>query len=162
MPQSTGDEIDQLISEITKLEVERNGEAAKLELFGTLTDEGRQRLQPLIRNLERLNRELDLKRQKLISLELLSISEYSNRMNQNIARLDDSVKSLGTTTKQLLRSSVRIETWSVLLILVAITNIALLIDTFPPYGFYFGTTLVAATMALAIFLWRKWRRVEPQ
>src|SRR2546427_3609848 len=92
-----------------KLEQQRDKDQESLEQIGafpytTLSEVVRGKLQPRIELLARLNSKIDSLRQKLISLELLA--------------LDNSIKSLQSTTTQVLTSSTKLENFSKVLIYV--------------------------------------------
>src|SRR3989442_4787993 len=83
------DQITALVAEIFELDSARDKVLKSLEGEGLLSQISEQHYQTnrwKFKPLEDLNRSIDLKRQKLISLQLASINDYSDRMNQNIAR----------------------------------------------------------------------------
>ena len=153
MSNPLNDQIAQLIAEITKLEQQRDKAQQALDdiaspsmflgYFESLKPERQQVLRPKIQLVETLDKTIDSKRQKLISLELLA--------------LDNSIKSLHSTTNQMLTSSTKLEYLTRLLIMVtvflgivAILNVAV---TFLPTNPYVGFVGMVATLAAMIYLW---------
>jgi len=103
------EQIAELLVTIMKLEQQRDKDQESLEQIGafpytTLSEVVRGKLQPRIELLARLNSRIDSLRQKLISLELLM--------------LDNSIKSLQSTTTQVLTSSTKLENFTRVLIYV--------------------------------------------
>ena|SRR2546428_7867563 len=148
MSNPLNDQIAELIAEIMKLESQRDKEQQFFEErsllpLSNLRPDTLASLRPRIETLERLERTLESKRQKLISLELLM--------------LDNSMKSLHSTTNQMLTSSTKLEYLTRLLIMVtvflgivAILNVAV---TFLPTNPYVGFVGMVATLAAMIYLW---------
>ena|SRR2546427_9577476 len=153
MSNPLNDQIAQLIPEITKLEQQRDKAQQALDdiaspsmflgYFESLKPERQQVLRPKIQLVETLDKTIDSKRQKLISLELLA--------------LDNSIKSLHSTTNQMLTSSTKLEYLTRLLILVTvflgivgIFNVAV---TFLPLNLYVGFVGIVATVAAMGYLW---------
>lgn len=131
-------QISDLIREIGALEAERDRIVQQLmELraypISELRPEVFQKLRPLIESAERLDRNIDSKRQKLISLELF--------------KLDDSIKSLETTTDKLLKSSTKLERlttillWATLFIgLAAVLQVSVAIYQISAIAGFIGTS----------------------
>lgn len=138
--QQTGTEqIDQLIGKIAKLESERDAHRTRMEaenLFdenyhSQLVDNPRYSFR--YRRLNEMNEEIGREQQKLISLELGSIDDYSMQFNKNIGALNESVKSLNDNTQKLLKSSKNLEILTNILIFVAIVSISVALIPLNPY-----------------------------
>lgn len=69
--------------------------------------------------------QIESKTQKLIALELQSIDAYSSLFNENMQRLDGSIKTLDETVHRLIRSSRTIEYYTIAIIFVAIASLAI-------------------------------------
>ena len=68
--------------------------------------------------LEDLDRRVEIVRQKLMSLQLAGINEVSKHLNQNVQTLNESTKSLQSTTSQALASSTNLERLTKVLIYI--------------------------------------------
>src|SRR5213593_3360971 len=124
MSRPLNQQISELVSEISKLETDLERQRKSMEGRGLLSfaasEDFRQRNWPDFQLLDNLERSLDYARQRLVSLELISINTYSDTLNQNIQTLNSSVKSLETSTNKLVKSSTKLEYLTAIVILVAV------------------------------------------
>ncbi len=103
------------------------------------------KFQPLFERLAELNRDVDGERQKLIALQLASINSYSEQLSKGILTMND-------TTKKLVKSSIKLEYFSAILIIATGANIGVALIPLSPY--FSLVTIVAALVALSQ-LWRR-------
>jgi len=104
------EQIAKLLGIILELERDRDKHQDALEnptstqLADELIETKRHRLA-----IEALTREIDLRRQELISLELLMLDNSIKSLQSTMGQVDSSVKSLQATAEQTLRSSMGLE-----------------------------------------------------
>ena len=108
------EQIAELLAEISKLEAERDRQKQffverGLFPFSTVRPDVLERLKGNIETFEDLDRTIDSKRQKLVSLELLMLDNSIKSLQSTTGQVDGSVKSLQTTADQTLRSSMGLE-----------------------------------------------------
>ena len=118
--------------------------------------------------IEGLTREIDLRRQELISLELLMLDNSIKDLRSTVAqvdgsirslqsttsKVDDSVKSLQETTTKVVMSSTRIEYFTLIVVLTTIANIAIFLLTI---NIYYS---VAVSIGGIIALTRLWQKIS--
>jgi len=150
MSNPLNEQIADLLVTIMKLEQQRDKDQESLEQIGafpftTLSEVVRGKLQPRIELLARLNSKIDSLRQKLISLELLA--------------LDNSIKSLQSTTTQVLTSSTRLENFTRLLIyLTVLLGLISIFNTFVvmiQFNAVVGFVGIVASLVGMVYLWAK-------
>src|SRR2546422_9318135 len=105
MSKPLNQQITELTTYLAKLEADRDAQLDEMDKLGLLTfiqtkQEAETSL-PYFRTLNTMNRDLDIGRQKLISIHLESINNYSNNLNQSMQTLNNSVNSLQNTTNKL-------------------------------------------------------------
>jgi len=109
--------------------------------------------------LEDLDRRVEIVRQKLMSLQLAGINEVSRHLNQNVQTLNESTKSLQSTTSQALASSTNLERLTKVLIyitaligVVAVLNIGVvMLQIYKDAGI--ATIAIAGAGMVVLALW---------
>ena len=123
MSNPLNEQIAQLISEIMKLEAERDAHRKRMEGIGLLSDiaeESREKHRSEFIKLDEFTRKIDFSRQKLISMELLMLDNSIKSLQSTMGQVDGSVKALQTTAVQTLTSSKKLERLTNILIFVTI------------------------------------------
>jgi len=113
----------ELLTEIMKIEAGRDLHLKSMEGEGILTDiapEFRERHRAKFDKLDDFTRKIDFLRQKLISLELLMLDNSVKSLQSAMGQVDGSVKSLKTTTEEVLKSSTKLERLTLILVWVTI------------------------------------------
>ncbi len=162
MSNPLNEQIAELISEIMKLEAQRDLHLKRMEGLGLLADiseEFRQRNRFDFVILDDLTRKIDFPRQKLISLELLMLDNSIKSLQSTMSQVDGSVKSLQATANQTLTSSKKLERLTNILILatvvlaiIGIYNISIVLFPTNPLVGWTGTL---GSGVLAIYaLWK--------
>ncbi len=122
MPDSLSDEITKTTAELTVLENQRNKYRAEMETLGLFSwpsmAVSHEKYPEKFLYLEDLDRRVEIVRQKLMSLQLAGINEVSKHLNQNVQTLNESTKSLQSTTSQALASSTNLERLTKVLIYI--------------------------------------------
>ncbi len=154
------EQITKLLIDIVKLERDREQHQDALEnptstqLVDELIETKRHRLA-----IEALTREIDLRRQELISLELLVLDNSIKSLQSTTSQVDTSINSLQTTTSQLLKSSTKLEWLTTLLIyitvLLAIIGVYNLSIVFYPSNPPAGLLALFGSIAALIYLFYK-------
>src|SRR2546427_1337024 len=106
------EQIAELITDIMKLEAQREAHLKRMEGVGLLSDiaeEFRERHRSEFIKLDEFTRKIDFSRQKLISLELLMLDNSIKSLQSTMGQVDGSVRALQTTANQTLTSSKGLE-----------------------------------------------------
>jgi hypothetical protein len=140
-------EIAKTTTELADLEKQRNKQRADMETLGLFS------WPALAANRQKYpERKVEIARQKLMSLQLASINEVSERLNQNVQTLNESTKSLEKTTMKVVMSSTRIEYLTMLVALSTVANTAIVLLTI---NFYYSIIISVGGSIALVRLWQK-------
>ena len=123
MSNPLNEQIADLLSEIEKLEAERDRQEKSIEYrypLSTQTPDVIERIRPTLEIIDRLTRTVDAKRQQVISLELLMLDNSIKDVHSIMRQVDGSIESLQGTTKEVLKSSTQLERLTFTLIFLTI------------------------------------------
>jgi hypothetical protein len=158
------DQVGELLAEIIKLEIERDRQKQffverGLFPFSNIRPDTLERLRTNVETFEDLNRTIDSKRQKLISLELLLLDNSIKSLQLTMGQVNDSVKSLQTTANQTLMSSKKLERLTnilifvtLLLTMIGIYNISIVLYPTNPLVGLTGT--LGSGFLIIVVLWK--------
>lgn len=147
MSNPLNEQVAELIADILSLEEQHDKEKELLDTLGafpvmSLKEPAREKLLPRIEQFQRLRSRIDSQRQKLVSLELLV--------------LDNTIKSLQSTTTQVLASSTRLESFTRALIYVtALLGIVSIFNTGVvtlQFSLAVGVTVIVISSAAMAYL----------
>lgn len=166
MSNPLSEQIAKLLAEILRLERERSDHQEALE-NPTSTELADQFIETKGHedSINILTREIDLRRQELISLELLMLDNSIKDLRSTTSQVDRSVQSLDETTNKVLKSSTKLERLTTLLVYVTIMlaiiatyNVALVLGASNPY--YGAIGVIAVFAALVYFMYRVYQAVR--
>jgi hypothetical protein len=157
------EQISKLLAEIIGLERDRSDEQEALE--NPTSTESADYLMEIKRHknsIDFLTREIDLRRQELISLELLMLDNSVKGLHSVTGQVDESIKSLEGTTKEVLKSSSKLERLTEILIfatlLLGITAVYQVTVTLGQTNSYAEWTGIIGIPVLVIYLLVKIRQ----
>lgn len=139
------EKISLLLQEIAKLEAERDQTEKPIRDLYPLSNQRPEiitSVKPRLEVVERLNQTIDSKRQELIAAELLMLDNSIKELRSTTGQVNDSMKSLNTTTDKMLKSSTKLEGLTLILnyitlmlVIIAIYQVVLVLgQSNPLYG----------------------------